>query len=173
VYCGSSTQSNEIYNAECAELGRRLAQNGITVVYGGARIGIMGLVADTAMKEGGKVIGIIPHFIAEFEIAHSGLSEQHYVDTMHQRKQMMVDKSDVFIIAPGGIGTMDEMFEIITWKYLRLYDKPVIIANFQGYWNKLIELLDHMQDAGFMREPHRLTYTVANTVDEVMELMKR
>lgn len=138
-----------------------LAQRGLDVVYGGGRVGLMGIVADAALAAGAHVTGIIPRHIQAREVAHTSLSALHVVDTMHERKTMMVEKSDAFLILPGGYGTMDEFFEIVTWRQLRLHEKPVVIANINGYWDPLLALMDHQIAQGFARPGDRDFIAVA------------
>ena len=155
-----------------------MAANGYDIVYGGGRVGLMGIVADAGLKGGAKVVGIIPDHIKRYEVDHTGLTELIVVESMHIRKQMMVERSDAFIILPGGIGTLDEMFEIITWRQLRLHGKPVVIVNTDGFWNPLIALMEHMTETGFMRKPNlpgaedRL-YHVVDSVEEAVDLLAR
>lgn len=144
----------------------------MTLVYGGGSPGLMGLVASSCMEAGGKVIGIIPDHILRLESRHQNLAELHVVDNMHIRKQMMAERADAFVILPGGIGTLDETFEILTWKYLGIHDRPVILANFDGYWNPFLSLFDHMERHGFTRNEHRVTFVTANTVSEVMDILR-
>lgn len=171
VYCGSSRTSNPIFDAPTKELGKRLAENGITLVYGGGIPGLMGKVANACMDAGGKVIGVIPDHILKLESRHNELTELHVVDNMHTRKMMMAERSDAFIVMPGGLGTLDEMFEILTWRYLGVHNKPVIIANIDGYWDPLIALIHHMHNHQFVRDEHMKTYIEAKSVDEVISLL--
>lgn len=173
VYCGSSQTSDPKFDAPTIELGRKIAQAGLTLVYGGGSPGLMGKVADATLSAKGKVIGVIPEHILKLEVRHDELSELHVVPSMHVRKQMMAEKSDAFVVLPGGLGTLDETFEILTWKYLGMHGKPVIIANIDGYWGPFIDLIDHMLANGFMRQEHRETFVVANTVSEVMDIIAR
>src|SRR4051812_28646019 len=149
VYCGSSGKVADAYKTAAHELGIRLGSEGLRLVYGGGRVGLMGIVADASLSVGGEVIGIIPEHIQKLEVDHGGLTELHVVDSMHTRKRMMVERSDAFVVLPGGLGTLDEMFEIITWRQLRLHDKPVVIVNIAGYWDPLKILLAHLRDSGF------------------------
>jgi uncharacterized protein (TIGR00730 family) len=163
VYCASSSDIAQVYKDAAVEFGRAAAERGIEIVYGGGRVGLMGLLADAALAAGGKVTGIIPGHIADMEVAHQTLSELFIVATMHERKMMMFDRSDAFVVLPGGMGTLDEMMEILTWKQLGLHDKPVILANIAGYWNKLLELIGHGVSEGFIRPGHaRLLHEVEN-----------
>lgn len=171
VYCGSSSTSNPLYDAPTIDLGQSLAKSGITLVYGGGSPGLMGKVANSCMDAGGKVIGIIPDHILKLEVRHNQLTELHVVDNMHTRKMMMAEKADAFVIMPGGLGTLDEAFEIMTWKYLGVHNKPIIIANIDGYWDPLIALIQHMHNNNFLREDHMKTFTEAKSVQEVMNLL--
>lgn len=173
VYCGSSTHVDDAFKNAAKDLGELLAGAGIRVVFGGGHVGLMGIVSDTVMENGGEVIGIIPHHIAEKEVAHDGLSELHVVETMHERKQMMVDRSDAFIILPGGLGTMDEFFEIFTWWQLGLHDKPIIIVNVDGYWTPLLTLVDNLISHGFAREADREYLCVIDKVEETLTALAK
>lgn len=173
VYCGSSTTSDPRFDAPAKALGEALAKAGITTVYGGGSPGLMGKVADAAMDAGGKVIGIIPDHILRLEIRHNNLTEMHVVTSMHERKQMMAERADAFVVLPGGIGTLDETFEIITWKYLGVHDKPVIIANIDGYWEPFKDIMAHMQKYGFVRDQHINTYTIIDTIPEIMNVLTK
>lgn len=173
VYCGSSSRVDERYKKHAAELGARLAQNNIATVYGGGRVGLMGIVADSALAAKGKVVGIIPAHIQSKEIEHHGLTELHVVDSMHTRKRMMAEKSDAFVVLPGGFGTLDEAFEIITWKQLQLHEKPVIIFDDGGFWNPLVQLMDNIIREGFATDRHRSLYQVVTSLDGVMEALRQ
>lgn len=171
VYCGSAGNVAEAYRDAATRLGRALAKSGLGLVYGGGRAGLMGLVADAVLHEGGKVYGIIPHHIATREISHTGLTELQVVDTMHERKQMMVERADAFVILPGGLGTMDEFFEIMTWRQLGLQDKPVVVVNIEGYWTPLLRMIDHLIEEGFAREADRQALLVVDKVEDVVEAL--
>jgi uncharacterized protein (TIGR00730 family) len=149
VYCGSSGAVAAQYRNAANELGAELARAGIALVYGGGRVGLMGLLADAALAAEGKVTGIIPSHLRDAEVAHRGVTELVVVDSMHERKRLMAERADAFAILPGGIGTLDEMFEIVSWKQLRLHDKPILLVDIGGYWAPLLALLDHIVDAGF------------------------
>jgi uncharacterized protein (TIGR00730 family) len=144
VYCGSADAVDQRYRAAAAELGRSLAAAGIVLVFGGGRIGLMGVAADAALAAGGRVVGIIPAALRDAELAHQGVSELVVVDTMHDRKRIMAERADAFAILPGGIGTLDEAFEILTWRQLKLHDKPIFLVDVAGYWQPLRALLDHI-----------------------------
>ena len=149
VYCGSSGAVEAKYRDAASELGVQLARAGIELVYGGARVGLMGLLADAALAAKGKVTGIIPSYLRDAEVAHRGVTELVVVGSMHERKRLMAEKADGFAILPGGIGTLDEMLEIVSWKQLRLHDKPILLVDIGGYWAPLRALLDHIIDTGF------------------------
>src|SRR5438477_3803942 len=144
VYCGSAGAVDPRYRAAADELGRSLAAAGIALVFGGGRIGLMGITADTALQAGGHVVGVIPAALRDAELAHQGVSELVIVDTMHDRKRIMAERADAFAVLPGGIGTLDEFFEIATWRQLGLHDKPIFLVDDSGYWRPLRALLDHI-----------------------------
>ncbi len=144
VYCGSAGAVGERYRGAARDLGTVLARAGIEVVFGGGRIGLMGLLADAALAAGGRVVGVIPGALRDAELAHPGLTELVITGSMHERKRVMAERSDAFAILPGGIGTLDEMFEIVTWRQLGLHDKPVFLVDIDGYWQPLRALLDHI-----------------------------
>jgi uncharacterized protein (TIGR00730 family) len=144
VYCGSAGAVDDRYRAAADELGRSLAVAGIKLVFGGGRIGLMGITADAALAAGGQVIGVIPAALRDKELAHQGVSELVVVDTMHDRKRVMAERADAFAVLPGGIGTLDETFEILTWRQLGLHDKPIFLVDIAGYWRPLRALLDHI-----------------------------
>ena len=172
VYCGSSSRVAEVHKEAAHALGEGLAQRGIQLVYGGGRVGLMGIVADAAIAAGGKVVGIIPEHIQSAEVEHTGLTELHVVDSMHTRKRIMAERSDAFVVLPGGFGTLDEAFEILTWKQLELHDKPVVIADVDGYWRPLLGLIDHMVAQGFARPSNRDLFTVVDQLDDVYEALE-
>ncbi|QKG51751.1 TIGR00730 family Rossman fold protein [Hymenobacter sp. BRD67] len=155
VYCGSSSGNQEIYTQQAQELGRELARRGITLVYGGGCVGLMGVIADAVLAEGGKVIGVIPGFLADKELAHKGCTELHVVETMHQRKLLIADLAEGFIAMPGGFGTLEELFEVMTWGQLGLHGKPVALLNVAGFYDQLLGLCDHMVGEGFVRTENR------------------
>lgn len=167
VYCGSSSRVADVYKDAATALGKQIAAEGWNVVYGGGRVGLMGLVADSTLQAGGKVVGIIPAHIQQREIQHTDLTELHVVDSMHIRKQMMVERSDAFVILAGGLGTLDEFFELLTWKQLGLHDKPVVVVNIDGYWTKMLSAIDHIANIGFMREEDRGLFCVVDRIEDV------
>jgi uncharacterized protein (TIGR00730 family) len=168
VFCGSAKGVDPRHQEAAARLGAQLASRGVTLVYGGGDIGIMGAVADAALEAGGKVIGVIPEHLVSMEVAHRGVSELIVVDSMHSRKRRMFDLSDAFCILPGGLGTLDETFEILTWKQLRLHDKPVIIVNEGGYWGPLLAMIEHMVSNGYARPENLRLFSVVESVDDVL-----
>ena len=151
VFCGSSDGVPDCYNDDAKQVGRRLANGGVDIVYGGASVGMMGIIADAALAAGGKVFGVVPQSLTDIEIAHGGLTQLDVVDTMTVRKERMIELSDAFVCLPGGIGTADELFEIWTLQALNYHDKPFALLNTAGYYNSLIEFLSQANDQGFLR----------------------
>lgn len=149
VYCGSANRADQIYKDAAVEIAKYLVRNDRGIVYGGGRVGLMGLLADTGINEGGSVIGIIPEHLVTRELQHEHLTEMHVVDSMHTRKRMMVDRSDAFVILPGGYGTLDEAFEIMTWKQLGLHEKPIVFWNVNNFWDPLFLMLDKIASEKF------------------------
>jgi len=172
VYCGSSGAVDRRYREAASELGARLAAAGIGVVYGGGRVGLMGLLADAALAAGGEVIGVIPSRLRDAELAHSGATELLVVESMHERKRLMAEKADAFAILPGGIGTLDEMFETVSWKQLGLHDKPILLADIDGYWAPLRALLDDIVTKGFARPKARELLRVVPTIAALMAMLE-
>jgi uncharacterized protein (TIGR00730 family) len=155
VFCGSRTGVDPAYASAALALGALLARRGLRLVYGGGRVGLMGLVADAALQSGGEVVGIIPTLLIEREVEHRGLTELHEVDSMHKRKAMMESLSDAFIVLPGGLGTLDEACEILTWAQLGLHKKPLAILNTNGYYDSLLTFLDYSVSQHFLPESSR------------------
>jgi uncharacterized protein (TIGR00730 family) len=151
VYCGSAGAVDSRYRQAARELGERLAAAGIELVFGGGRIGLMGIAADAALANGGRVIGVIPAALRDRELAHQNVSELVVVDTMHDRKRVMAERADAFAVLPGGIGTLDEAFEMLTWRQLVLHDKPIFLVDVAGYWQPLRALLDHIVEQRFAK----------------------
>ena len=168
IYCGSSSATRLTHRSAAARLGRLLAENGVTMVFGGGRIGLMGLAADAALEAGGRVIGVIPDFLMAREVGHAGCTEIHVTGSMHERKQKMAELSDAFAILPGGLGTLDEAFEIITWRQLGLHDKPVVFANIDGYWDPLQALFDNLVREHYVPQQHRKLFETVGSVDEIL-----
>jgi uncharacterized protein (TIGR00730 family) len=171
VYCGSAAPSDPIY-LECAhEVGRTLAERGIGIVYGGGRLGLMGALADAALAAGGEVIGVIPEALRDAEVAYSGCTELHVVPNMHVRKAMFTDLSDGFVTLPGGVGTMDELWEAVSWAQLGYHAKPVGLLNAGGYYDHLIAFADTMTEVGFVRQQHRGILIVAPDIGTLLGKM--
>lgn len=168
VFCASAIGSDPVYRVAAAELGRQLAQRGIGIVYGGASVGLMSAVADGALAEGGRVIGVIPEVLVTMEVAHDALTELHITDTMHTRKALMGKRADAFIVLPGGFGTFEELFEVLAWQTLKLHAKPVLLLNTNGFYSPLLEFLDHCVEQGMLRDKNRAIVLVADTVEEAL-----
>lgn len=168
VYCGSS-DGNEPRFLEAAErFGTLLARSGVELVYGGASIGVMGAVAKAVLAEGGRVTGIIPEFLTRVEVQLRDVSELIVTDSMHSRKRQMFERSNAFVALPGGIGTLEEVIEMLTWAQLGRHNRPIVIANLDGFWDPLIELFDHIIKAGFARSNIRRIYSVVDNVEDIL-----
>jgi uncharacterized protein (TIGR00730 family) len=172
VYCGSSSQVDPAYREGAATLGRDLAAAGIALVFGGGQVGLMGIIANAALEAGGKVVGVIPRHLDREEVGHRGIQELHVVETMHERKALMFQLSDAFAVLPGGLGTMDETFEMITWRQLGLHDRPIVLVNQQGYWDPLLALLRHIADSGFAQRGLFDLFTLIHRIDEVIPTIR-
>jgi hypothetical protein len=168
VFCGSSPGARPEYVAAADGLGRLLAERGLGVVYGGARVGLMGALADGALAAGGEVIGVIPRTLLEHEIAHAGLTDLREVTTMHERKALMAELSDAVIALPGGTGTLDELFELFTWSQLGLHRMPIGVLDVAGYWQPLLTMLDHMVAERLLRAEHRDTLLVSADPEDLL-----
>ena len=171
VFCGSSTGTDNIFNEQAFLLGQTLAKRKIRIIYGGAKIGLMGAVAAGALEGHGEVIGVIPRFLKKKEVAHESLTELIEVETMHQRKSKMNDLSDGIIALPGGFGTIEEFFEMLTWGQLGLHRKPMAILNVNGFYDTLIDLIQTMVDKGFLKEVNQKMVLVSSDVDDLLEKM--
>jgi len=171
VYCGSADGTNPAFLAEARALGKAIAAAGLGMVYGGANVGLMGAVADAALKGGAEVIGILPDLLADKEIAHTGLTSLELVPSMHQRKARMVELADAFLVLPGGYGTLEEMLEAVTWAQMGLHAKPCILINTAGYWDGLLTFLDTAVAEGFLKAKNRALLRVAATADEAVGLV--
>ena len=171
IYCGSATPADPLYLEAARDVGRTLAERGIGVVYGGGRLGLMGAVADAALAAGGEVIGIIPQALVDAEVAHRDLTELHVVPGMHERKKAFTDLADGFVTIPGGTGTMDELWEALSWAQLGYHADPVGLLNTAGYYDPLIQFWDRMGEVGFLRPQHRDLLIVADTLDVLLERM--
>lgn len=172
VYCGSSSGINGIYRERAEDLGTLLARRKIDVVFGGGKVGLMGYLADAVLGAGGRVCGIIPGFLHIKEVAHDGLSEIITVDNMHERKALICEKSDGFIALPGGFGTLDELFEMLTWAQLGLHRKPVGILNVNGYYSSILKSIDSMVEEGFLKMENRDIIQVSEKADELLHKME-
>ncbi len=173
VFCGSSSGSYHGHAQEAATLGRLLAHKSITLIYGGAAVGIMGAVADAVLEQNGKVIGVIPEFLSKKEIRHQNLTELITVQSMHQRKQKMAQLSEGFMALPGGFGTLEELCEILTWTQLGLLPHPVGILNVDGYFDHLLKLFDHMVDQGFLKKENREMVIESNHPQRLLSAMEQ
>ncbi len=172
MFCGSSSGTDPKYIESAKELGHKLVEQGYGLVYGGASIGTMGAVADAALSSGGEVIGVIPQSIADMEVAHTGLSKLEVVADMHQRKARMMQLSDGFISMPGGLGTLEELFEVLTWSQLGLHHKPSALLNLDGYYDGLLEFLGKTCDQGFAKQAHIDTLAVSSTVADILPALR-
>ncbi|HYI63436.1 MAG TPA: TIGR00730 family Rossman fold protein [Allosphingosinicella sp.] len=169
VYCGSSMGTNPAFAATAKALAEEMAARGIGLVYGGGRLGLMGVVADAVMAAGGEAYGVIPQALIDLEVAHTGLTELHIVGSMHERKAMMTDLTDAFVAIPGGIGTLDELFEAWSWNALGYHAKPFALLNVDGFWDGLIDFMDNVTASGFMSPARRAQLLVADTIEEAID----
>jgi hypothetical protein len=172
VYCGSNPGTRPEYREAAAHLGRLLAEQGLGLVYGGGGVGLMGVVADAVLAAGGEVIGVMPSALIAREVGHKGLSDLRVVESMHERKALMVQLADGFLAMPGGIGTMDELFEVWTWAQLGSHHKPCAVLNVAGYYTPLLTFLDHMVDNGFLRAEHRRQLLVDEEPASLLDRMR-
>lgn len=172
VYCGSRLGNNEVYEQAARELGGALADNGMGLVYGGASIGLMGAVADEVIQGGAQAVGVIPTFMLKHEIAHEQLTRLHLTDTMHTRKTVMAEYADAFITLPGGLGTLEEIMEIATWRQLYQHEKPMIILNINGFYDCMIEHLKYTAEQGFMKQQDLERLVVCNSIGEAIDMLK-
>jgi uncharacterized protein (TIGR00730 family) len=173
VFCASADGASPAYLATARDLGRRIAERGHGLLYGGATVGAMGAVADGALAVGGEVVGVIPDVIMDREIGHHGLTELHVVRTMHERKALLASKTDAFVALPGGYGTLDEFIEILTWAQLRIHSKPCVLVNLGGYYDKFLEFFDHAVGEGFIRAENRGLILVAKDAAEAVAIIER
>jgi uncharacterized protein (TIGR00730 family) len=171
VYCGSASPADPVYIEAARSVGRGLAERGIGLVYGGGRLGLMGAVADSALAAGGEVIGVIPQALVNAEVAHRDLTELHVVDTMHERKARFTELADGFLNLPGGTGTMDELWEAMSWAQLGYHSDPIGLLNVAGYYDKLVDFWEHMGKVGFVRPQHQKMLLVADDLDVLLTLM--
>ena len=169
VFCGSSPGGDPVYREAAAELGGELAARGIRLVYGGAQVGLMGAVADAVLAAGGEAVGVIPHALAAKEIVHEGLTELHFVESLHERKAMMSEMSEGFVALPGGMGTFEELLETLTWAQLGIHSRPCGVLNVGGYYGPLLDLLDRAVDARFLKPEHRALLLVEETPEALLD----
>ena len=172
LYCGSRTGNKPIYRDTAIELAQHIATQGFGIVYGGASIGLMGQVADTVLEHGGEVVGVIPEFMLDYEIAHSQLTELHIVKSMHERKALMAERASAFIALPGGLGTFEEILEIATWGQLNQHQKPMIIYNVNRFYDALIAQLDHAVEEGFLPPQHRAKLIICENPEQISSVIK-
>jgi uncharacterized protein (TIGR00730 family) len=169
VFCGSASGRNPAYAAAARELGQELVRRGLTLIYGGGRVGLMGEVATAVTRAGGSVVGVIPHSLSEKEIAYGDATELIVTSTMHARKALMADRADAFLALPGGFGTCDELFEILTWAQLGIHRKPIGLLNVAGFFTPLLGWLDHVVNEGLLKAKHRAVLLVADTAAELLD----
>ncbi|MCG6146869.1 TIGR00730 family Rossman fold protein [Leptospira levettii] len=171
IYCGSSSGLDPSYHKEAYHLGEILAQHKMGIVYGGASVGLMGAVANGCLENHGKVIGVIPTFLKRKEIEHMGLSELIQVESMHERKRIMFERSDAFLVLPGGFGTMEEFFEVVTWSQLGLHNKPIVLLNWNGFYDSLVQMFHTMVGSGFLKKENMdLVIVLRETKDLLTQL---
>ena len=169
VYCGSAAGSSEVFADATRATAAAMIGRGVDLVYGGGRLGLMGLIADSVLAAGGRVYGVIPQALVDIEVAHVGLTELHTVANMHERKAKMTDLADAFLALPGGVGTLDELFEAWSWNALGYHKKPFCLLNVDGFWDGMITFIDHATDSGFLSAQRRSQLLVAETPDEALE----
>ena len=171
IFCASANGAKAVYAEAAAQLARALVKEGVGTVYGGANVGLMQIVAEAALAEGGRVVGVIPSVLVEAEVAHRGVTELHITDSMHSRKALIGSRSDAFIALPGGFGTFEELFEVLAWQTLKIHAKPVLLLNINGFYDKLLVFLDHCVDEGMLKEKNRRIINVAGSVRETLEML--
>ncbi len=173
LFCGSRRGQHPLYSEAAAQLGRILAKANIELVFGGGHIGLMGIAADAALAQGGKVTGVIPTHLRDLELAHPKLDQLILTQTMHERKAIMATRADAFVALPGGFGTCDEFFEILTWRQLNLHQKPIALLNTRGFFTPMLAWLDHMVVEGFISSVHRGLFEVANTPESLWSMLEK
>ncbi|APT57711.1 Rossman fold protein, TIGR00730 family [Roseomonas gilardii] len=171
VFCGASGGARPVYAETARALGEAIAARGLDLVYGGGKVGLMGVVADAALANGSEVDGVIPEALMQREVGHGSVTRLHVVGSMHERKAMMAELSDGFVILPGGFGTMEEVFEVLTWSQLGLHTKGAVFLDVDGYWTHLMKALDGMQAEGFLKPEHRLLAMRAETPDQALDML--
>ncbi len=171
VYCGSAPGSQSVFAESTRATAQAMVSRGVDLIYGGGRLGLMGMIADGVLDLGGHVFGVIPEALVNLEVAHTGVTELYTVANMHERKAKMTDLADAFLALPGGIGTLDELFEAWSWNALGYHAKPFCLLNVEGFWDGMIEFIDHATDSGFLSRQRRNQLLVASTPDEALELL--
>lgn len=171
VYCGSSDQMSPVYTTAAREMGAAIARRGMQVIYGAGSTGLMGALADGALGVGGEVIGVIPGYFNTPQLAHNGLTHLEVVETIHQRKARLIELADAFIALPGGYGTLEELFEVLTWAQIGLHDKPVGLLNVAGYYDPLLTLIEHIRQQGFIYDEHRSLFTHASHPEQLLDAL--
>ncbi len=171
VLCGSREGTDPVYREVAVRLGRLIAEHDVRLIYGAGSIGLMGIIADAVLSAGGEVVGVIPDFLIRSEVGHHDLTDLVITDSMHDRKRRMFEMADAFVVLPGGLGTLDETFELITWRQLRLHDSPIIVLDVDGYWAPLISLIDATIAAGFADPTTTELFSVVNTPEEVLQTL--
>lgn len=169
VFCAAAEGARPEYRAAAEALGRALAQRGLGLIYGGADVGLMGAVADAALAEGGRVVGVIPQVLVDLEVAHQGVQELHVVDTMHSRKRLMGELAHAFLVLPGGFGTLEELFEVLAWQTLKLHAKPVVLVNVAGFYDGMLTFLDVCEQEGMLRG-NRCALLVADSIEQALTM---
>jgi uncharacterized protein (TIGR00730 family) len=172
VYCGSSNRVAHRYLEAAFAFGRIIGRAGVQLVYGGGRVGLMGRVADGALVEGGRVVGIIPRHLHDSEVAHGAISELLVVESMHERKRLMAERADAFAVLPGGLGTLDELFEILTWRQLGLHDKPIALVDLDGYWQPLLAMIGRIEAERFAGPTNGSLFRLVTGIDEVLPALE-
>ncbi|MGN6849771.1 MAG: TIGR00730 family Rossman fold protein [Sphingomicrobium sp.] len=171
VYCGSAHGTRPEFAEAARATAAAMVSAGVDLVYGGGKLGLMGVIADSVLAAGGRVYGVIPHALVNLEVAHTGLTELHHVETMHERKAKMTDLADAFLALPGGIGTLDELFEAWSWNALGYHKKPLCLLNVDGFWDGMIEFIDHATRSGFLSDKRRSQLLVAETPEQALDLL--
>jgi uncharacterized protein (TIGR00730 family) len=171
VFCGSSSRAGAAYRAAAARLGTLVGERGVRLVYGGGRIGLMGILADAALAAGGAVVGVIPQFLVDLEVAHTDLTELRIVDSMHARKRTMAELADAFVALPGGFGTLEEAVEVMTWHQLGLHQKPTALVDVAGFWEPFARLVDRFVEERFAHPDQRGSFTIVASVEEVLDVL--
>ncbi|MBS1813529.1 MAG: TIGR00730 family Rossman fold protein [Acidobacteria bacterium] len=173
IFCASAFGNDPAFLSAANQTGTLLAQRNIALIYGGAKVGLMGAVADSALNAGGQVLGVIPVILVDLEVAHNGCSQLHVVKSMHERKALMGEKADAFLILPGGFGTFEELFEVLAWQSLKIHNKPVCLLNINGFYDGMLSFLDHCVQQGVLKQKARDRVLVASTPEEALALLEQ